>query len=204
MIKRVLVILFIVAAVGVAAGFLLKPSPPPAGVARFRLEGPKSAGMTPTPYTGKTVLPCRVSYSGPRTIFEWNTESWVGGKPKPITAHSLENLEDARQEATFSIQDRVSKGERFYSVGFSFQRSSLLGGSSRGSGSFSESIPDKSSPWIALLVPPGPLDVPEGSSVPLWGIVGHRERLDLPPDSPLETWASKADWAILIRVRLDR
>jgi hypothetical protein len=205
MIKRLPAILLIVAAVGVAAaGYFLWASKPPAGVARFRLPGPKGAGVTATPYSGKAALPLTVSYSGHRTIFEWNTQTWLVGKPNPITAHGLENLDDARQQATFSIQDRLVNGKPYYAVAYSFRRSSLLGGSSTGSGSFSESIPDQTSPWIATLALQGPVDLADGSSVSLWGIVGHRERLNLPPDSPLEAWASKADWAILIRVRLDR
>jgi len=202
--KRLLAIPLIVAVPLAAAGFFLSASKPPAGVVRFKLPGPKGAGVTATPYSGKAELPLTVSYSGRRTNFEWSTEAWVGGKPKPISTHSLEKLADARQEASFSIQDRLSDGKSYTTVTYSFRRRSLLGGSAMGSGSFSESIPDKSSPWIATIAPQGPVDLPDGSSAPLWGIIGHRERLDLPPGTSLETWASKADWAVLIRGRLDR
>jgi len=202
--KRLLAIPLSVGVVLAVAGYFLSASKPPAGVARFNLPGPKGAGVTAIPYSGKAELPLTVSYSGPRTMFEWNTQAWGGGKPNPITTHSLEKLADARQQATLSIQDQLFNGKSFYTVTYSFRRRSLLGGSAMGSGSFSESIPDKSSPWIATLAPQGPVDVPDGSNAPLWAIVGHRERLDLPPGSSLETWASKADWAILVRVRMDR
>ena len=203
MIRRYWPILFIITAVGVAAGLFIKTSSAPDGVARFRFPGPKGGGLAATPYAGKAGLPLSVSYAGPQTIFEWSTQSWANGKPNPITCRSMENVKDARQSAMFSIQDRLMNGKRHYSVGYSFRRTSLLGSGS-GSGSFTESIPDSSSPWIATLAPQGPVDVPAGSGIPLWGIFGHREALALTPDSSLEALAAKADWAILIRVRLDR
>lgn len=203
MIKRLLPLLLLLAAFGVAAAIFLTGSRPPAGVARFSLPGPKGGAVTPSAYSGKLEIPLTVSYSGPMKIFEWATQSWVGGKPKPISSHALENIGDAVQDARFSIGDRVVDGKPYYAVGFSTRRTSFLGGSSSGSGSFTEAIPDKSSPWIVTLVLHGPVDVPEGPGVPLLGIIGHRERLDLPAGSSLEEWASKADWAILVRVRLD-
>jgi hypothetical protein len=203
--KRFLLLLpLLILASAIAAFFLLRPPPPPVGVARFRPTGSKGSGMRTTPYTGNFGLPLRVQYAGPRKGFEWATQTWVHGKAAPISVHSQEMLEDAVQEARFWVQDRPMKGELYYGVGYGFRRSGLLGGSSSGSGSSTENIPDKSSPWIVVVSPQGPVDVPDGPRVPVWGIVGHHERLDLPPDASLETWASKADWAILIGVQLDR
>jgi hypothetical protein len=202
--KCFLPLLFLVMAVLIAGGYFLRPSMPPAGVARFRFPGRGDAGVTAAPYSGNLDLPLTVSYSGPRTIFEWHTQTWVQGKANPVTCRSLENLADARQQAKFSLQDRLSEGKSYYSVSYGFRRTSMLGGTASGSGSFSESIPNKASPWIATLAPPGTVDLSEGAGVALWGIVGHRERLSLPPGASLEEWASKADWAILVWVRLDR
>ncbi|HVE40278.1 MAG TPA: hypothetical protein VNM14_10345 [Planctomycetota bacterium] len=199
--KWFLLIAFLVLVAATTAFFFLKPAPPPVGVARFRPSGSKGSGLAATPYTGNFALPMTVQYAGPRKGFDWNTQTWVKGTPAPISCHSHETLEDARQNALFSIRNRNTDS---YAVGYSFHRSGLLGGSASGGGTFSEYIPDKSSPWIAVVSPRGPVDVPDGPRVALWGIVGHRERLDLPPDAPLEAWASKADWAILIGVQLNR
>jgi hypothetical protein len=46
------------------------------------------------------------------------------------------------------------------------------------------------------------LDVAEGQKVALWGLFFHSEKVDLPPDSALDTWAAKVDAALLIRVRM--
>jgi hypothetical protein len=203
--KRLLLVLcLILVAAAPIALFLLKPAPPPVGVARFRPMGSKGSGLQTTPYTGNFGLPLRVEYAGPHKGFEWTTQTWVHGKAAPISVRSKEMLEDAVQEARFWVQDRRLKGELYYGVGYGFRRSGLLGGSASGSGSGTENIPDKSSPWIVVVSPRGPVDVPDGPRVPVWGIVGHHERLDLPPDTPLEAWASKADWAILIGVQLER
>jgi hypothetical protein len=203
MLKHLVAVLLVITALGVAAAFFLRPPKPPPGVARFRLPGPKDGGVKATPYSGNNELPFTVSYDGPLTKFEWSTQTWKAGKPVPISTRCPEMIVDARQQAKFSIRDRVLDGKAFYSASYGFRRSDFLGGSCSGGGGCTESIPDKSSPWIATVALQGPVDVPEGSDVPLWGIFGHREALTLPPGSSLEAWAAKADWAILMRVHLN-
>jgi hypothetical protein len=166
--------------------------------------GSTGSGLQTTPYSGNFTLPMTVQYSGPRKGFELTTQTWVHGKAAPISTRSQETLDDAAQNALFSIRDRRVEGQPYYAIGYAFRRSGLLGGRASGSGTSTENIPDKSSAWIVVLSPRGPLDVPDGPRVPVCGIVGHHERLDLPPDSPLEAWASKADWAILSSVQLNR
>jgi hypothetical protein len=128
----------------------------------------------------------------------------VHGKATPISARAQEGLVEGNTEALFSIRDRRYDGGLYYGVGYSTRRSHFLGGSGSGSGTITENIPDQSSPWIVVVSPRGPVDVPEGPRVPILGIVGHHERLQLPPETPLEVWASKADWAILVGVQRTR
>jgi hypothetical protein len=153
----------------------------------------------PLAYRGSFDFPLTVEAGGPGATLEWDLQIWSEGKPVPGPKMKRLTVEDAgRESLTFTL--RISGGKDAYEVSGdhrveTFLRRSMIGET------LLEIPKDISSPWIVTVTAPGSFDLDGKRDVTVWGVLGNREPLDLPPGSPLEAWAAKADWAMLVRIR---
>jgi hypothetical protein len=153
----------------------------------------------PVAYRGSFDFPLTIETGGPGPVLEWELQVWFGGKPVPGPKKKRLTVEDeGRESLTFTL--RTSRGNDAYDVSGdhrveTFLRRRMIGET------LVESPKNISSPWIATVAAPGRFELDGKRDVTVWGVLGNREPLDLPPDSPLEAWAAKADWAMLVRIR---
>ena len=193
---RRFVVLFCLAAAG------CKPAMPPAGVARFYLENPTPQSIGPQPYTGTAPLLLNVDYSGTRKILEWEVQIWRKGQPLPKSSTDRVVMAGPRQTLRYTMKDATPKGKFDYSIDYELRHSRGGGGGTTSGGSTPITLPDRPAGWAVTILPAPSIEVGEGQKATIWGLILHPEKIDLPPSSPLEAWASKADAAMLIRVRM--
>ena len=174
-----------------------KPSLPADGIARFSLPDPRPEAVGPRPHSGRSSVLLQFDYAGRKKALEWEPQVWKKGTPLPTAPASRKMLFGPRQTLGFAIWDQTSNGLPFCMVSTEVRLDKGLH-----SGTRSVEMPSRPSGWSVAILPAASIEVGDGHRASIFGLIFHSEKIDLPPDSPLEAWAAKADAALLIRVRM--
>jgi hypothetical protein len=173
---------------------------PPNGTARLSLTDDKTApGLRPHQSRSEVVF--NIDYAGSRKFLEYEIETWIKGVPQPKPHRSRDVIDGPRNTYRLAIKDGLLKGKKTYGFEKEMQEVKRWGGTAKKGSSFSLPAPEESPGWAATLLPATSIDVADGENVAVWGILLHREKLDLPAGTSLEAAAAKADAALLYRLR---
>jgi hypothetical protein len=175
---------------------------PPEGTLRVDVGGSKPSSQL-RPHSGYSNATLNLSYAGPRKWLAWGVEAWKEGKPSPVDTWKRYGYSHPRQVLSFSIQDENFQGKPpACGILMELKYESGFGGSEKAGGGLTWPSPSLARAWT-LSLPGGSLEFPGEQEKAVWGLFQHSGVLEAREGGSLEELAGRAEWAVLLKVRME-
>ena len=183
------------------AGGCNGPLPPP-GTLHVGMAGSKGDPQIRN-HSVYSDMTFNLNYGGPRQWLAWGAEEWKDGKPSPVQAWKRYAYTRQRQILSFSIQDERFNGKPpGYGLLMDLKYESSTGGSEKSGGGLTLPNPDLPLAWTAS-IPGAAMDIQSGQEKAVWALFKHTRPFEAQEGLALEELASRAAWAVLVKVRME-